>query len=71
MVTSENAKNLATCNSERKRGPVHSFSNHKFRMKARRQELKKKSDSKLYMAKKKLLVKITSEKKEAYFLAPA
>ena len=64
MVTSENAKNLAT-------SFVRSFSNHKFRMKARRQELKKKSDSKLYMAKKKLLVKITSKKKEAYFLAPA
>ena len=31
----------------------------------------KKSDSKLYVGKKKLLVKITSKKKKAYFLAPA
>ena len=77
MATSKKAKNQATRKSKRKSVPVdkfvHSPTTHrleadrvrKFRMKARRQELKKKSDSKLYMAKKKLFVKITSKKKKA------
>ena len=77
MATSKKAKNLATRKSKRKSVPVNKFGHsptthkleadrvRKIRMTARQQELKKKSDSKLYQAKKKLFVKITSKKKKA------